>query len=101
MTTGEPLLCRGAMTHICTLKNLLASVDMSTNRVDRAAFERSDVCAVPAAGVIGEAAIMLVLADALLESFAADTLSRLKASLEGYRLELDQRMQRAEEGKAP
>lgn len=85
MTTGEMLRCRGAMKPISTLKRALASVDMESGAVSKAAFERSDVCAVPAAGVIGEAVVMLVLADAVLTTFAADTMTALRASLEERR----------------
>jgi chorismate synthase len=92
MTTGEPLLLRGAMKPISTLKQALRSVDMETGRADSAGFERSDICAVPAAGVIAEAVAMLVITDALLESFCADTLERLTASLHRYREELRARM---------
>lgn len=94
MTTGEPLVCRGALKPISTLKKALASVDMRTGEVEKAAFERSDVCAVPAAGVIGEAVVMLVLADAFLDSFSSDTLPRLTASVAAYRDELRDRMPR-------
>jgi chorismate synthase len=73
MTTGEPLVLRGAMKPISTLKKALASVDMERNQVQKAAFERSDVCAVPAAGVVGEAVVIFVLAEAFLESFGGDT----------------------------
>lgn len=92
MTTGEPLVCRGAMKPISTLRKPLRSVDLATGKAESAAFERSDVCAVPAAGVIGEAVVMLVLADAFLETFASDTLRRLKESLEAYRRSLSERM---------
>jgi len=92
MTTGEPLVCRGALKPISTLKKALASVDMRTGEVEKAAFERSDVCAVPAAGVIGEAVVMLVLATAFLESFASDTLPRLRSSVDAYGGELRDRM---------
>ncbi len=96
MTTGEPLVLRGAMKPISTLKKALRSVDMEHNVEQKAAFERSDVCAVPAAGVVGEAVVMFVLAQAYLESFASDTLHRLKTSLAAYREELDTRMRTAE-----
>jgi chorismate synthase len=95
MTTGEPLVCRGAMKPISTLRKPLASVDMATGLPEKAAFERSDVCAVPAAGVAGEAAVMLVLADAVLEMFGGDTLARVRAALDGYRAALRERMRRA------
>ncbi|HKK72396.1 MAG TPA: chorismate synthase [Candidatus Krumholzibacteria bacterium] len=98
MTTGEPLLCRGAMKPISTLKRALASVDMETGAVKKAAFERSDVCAVPAAGVIGEAVVMLTLADALLRTFAADTVGALRASLEERRTSYRERWSRTRHG---
>lgn len=82
MTTGEALAVRGAMKPISTLRKRLRSVDMDTGRAEAAGFERSDTCAVPAAGVIGEAVVALVLADALLESFGNDTVD---AILEGVR----------------
>jgi len=94
MTTGEPLLCRGALKPISTLKKALRSVDMRSNEEEKAAFERSDVCAVPAAGVIGEAVVMLALVDALLETFAADTMERLRASVTAFDEELRERMRR-------
>ena len=92
MTTGMPLVCRGAMKPISTLKKALRSVDMRTGQENKAAFERSDVCAVPAAGVVAEAVVMMVVADALLESFAADTLGRLQDSLARYQQSLRERM---------
>jgi len=82
MTTGEELIVRGAMKPISTLKKALASVDMRTGEVSEAGFERSDVCAVPAAGVIGEAVVMMVIADAVLEVVGGDTLSDVRAGLE-------------------
>lgn len=100
MTTGEPLCCRGAMKPISTLKRALASVDMDTGAVSKAAFERSDICAVPAAGVIGEAVVMLVLADAMLTTFAADTLTALTASLEERRQAHRDRWARIRDGGA-
>ena len=97
MTTGEALICRAALKPISTLKRALRSVDMRSNTEQKAAFERSDVCAVPAAGVIGEAVVLLVLADAVLECFGGDTLARVSSRLEDYRAELRTRM-RAKEG---
>jgi len=97
MSTGEPLLVRGAMKPISTLRKPLRSVDLSTNREEEAAFERSDVCAVPAAGVVGEAVVMLVLANAVLEGFGGDTLERIQSATETYREELRRRIRRAEE----
>jgi chorismate synthase len=81
MTTGEPLVVRGAMKPISTLKKPLPSVDMRTGEPSEAGFERSDVCAVPAAGVIGEAVVMGVVADAILEVTGADTLHDVHSAL--------------------
>jgi chorismate synthase len=82
------------MKPISTLKRALASVDMETGEVEKAAFERSDVCAVPAAGVIGEAVVMLTVADALLGTFAADTVGALRASVDERRASYRERWKR-------
>lgn len=84
VSTGEPLVVRGAMKPISTLRRPLPSVDLRDGSVADAAVERSDVCAVPAAGVVGEAMVALVLADALLEKFGGDSIPELKRNLEGY-----------------
>lgn len=72
MTTGEPLVIRGAMKPISTLLKPLRSVDIRTHRRKKSRYERSDVCALPAAGIVGEAVCAAVLADALLEKFGGD-----------------------------
>jgi len=84
VTTGEPLLVRGAMKPISTLRRRLPSVDLRDGSVGDAAVERSDVCAVPAAGVVGEAMVALVLADAILEKFGGDSLGEVRRNLEGF-----------------
>ena len=84
VTTGEPLLIRGAMKPISTLRKRLPSVDMRDGSEGDAAVERSDVCAVPAAGVVGEAMVALVLADALLEKFGGDSMGETRRNLEGF-----------------
>jgi chorismate synthase len=84
VTTGEPLVVRGAMKPISTLRRRLPSVDLRDGSPADAAVERSDVCAVPAAGVVGEAMVALVLADALLEKFGGDSVGELKRNLDGY-----------------
>lgn len=84
VTTGEPLLIRGAMKPISTLRKRLPSVDMRDGSKGDAAVERSDVCAVPAAGVVGEAMVALVLADALLEKFGGDSMGETRRNLDGY-----------------
>ncbi|MBE0476012.1 MAG: chorismate synthase [Coriobacteriia bacterium] len=85
MTDGEPLLLRAAMKPIPTLMTPLASVDLDTLEALDASRERSDVCAVPAAAVVAEAEVALVLADAYTEKFGGDRLEDLKAALAAYR----------------
>jgi chorismate synthase len=63
----------------------LQSVDVITHQPEEAVVERSDVCAVPAGGVVGEAMLALVLADALLEKFSPDSISEFDAALDNYR----------------
>jgi len=84
VTTGEPLLVRGAMKPISTLRKPLASVDLRDGSAGDAAVERSDVCAVPAAAVVGEAMVALVLADAFLEKFGGDSVGEIRRNFEGY-----------------
>ena len=84
VTTGEPLRLLGAMKPISTLRKRLPSVDLRDGSVGDAAVERSDVCAVPAAAVVGEAMVALVLADALLEKFGCDSLGEMRRNFEGY-----------------
>jgi chorismate synthase len=79
-----------AMKPIATLKRALASVDVVTKEAYEAAFERSDVCAVSAASVVGEAMVSIVLADALLEKFGADSMRELTRNVDGYRAQLAQ-----------
>lgn len=85
ITNGEPLVCRAAMKPIATLKKALASVDVVTKEPFDAAFERSDICAVAAASVVGEAMVAIVLADALLEKMGGDSMRELTRNLAGYR----------------
>jgi chorismate synthase len=80
ITNGELLIVRAGMKPISTLLSPVPSVDLSTGDERGAHIERSDVCAVPAAGVIGEAVLALVLADALLEKFGGDTLEEVRAA---------------------
>ena len=91
MTTGEPLIVRGAMKPISTLRKSLGSVDLRDGSVTNAAVERSDVCAVPAAAVVAEAMVALVLADALLEKFGGDSVAELKRNFDSYLAYLGQR----------
>ncbi len=84
MTTGEPLVVRVAMKPLSTLRSPLASVDIVTKERVEAAVVRSDVTAVPAAGVIGEAMAAIVLADAMVEKFGGDSLAEMRAAHEAY-----------------
>jgi len=77
-------LVRGLLKPISTLRRPLESVDLVTREPSRAAYERSDVCVVPAAGVIGEAMVALVLAQAFLEKFGGDSLGETRRNYDGY-----------------
>ena len=84
MTTGEPLVVRVAMKPISTLMRPLGTVDVATGSAASATAERSDVTAVPAMGVIAEAMLALVLAEAMLEKFGGDSLHEVQRNLDGY-----------------
>ena len=84
MTNGEPVVVRGALKPISTLSKQLPSVDLHTAAEIKAHYERSDVCTVPAAGVIGEAMVAVVLAGAMLEKFGGDSLAETRRNFEGY-----------------
>jgi chorismate synthase len=85
MTNGQDLLVRGFLKPISTLRKPLESVDLPTRDPALAAYERSDVCVVPAAGVIGEAMTAIVLAHAFLEKFGGDSLIETRRNYDGYR----------------
>ena len=84
MTSGTPLVARFAIKPIATLRNPLPSVDLDTGEPVQAHFERSDVCQVPPAGVIGEAMVAMVLADAFMEKFGGDSIPETRRNYEGY-----------------
>ncbi len=84
MTTGEPLVARVAMKPLSSLRRPLDSVDLKTGAPAKAERERSDVCAVPAAGIVGEAMVALVLADAMREKFGGDSLAEMRANYDAY-----------------
>jgi chorismate synthase len=88
VTNGEEIRVRGHLKPISTLRRALRSVDIDTKQEERAAFERSDITVVPAAGVIGEAMVALVLAHAMREKFGGDSLGEMKRNFEGYREQL-------------
>ena len=84
MTTGEPLVVRVAMKPISTLMAPLPTVDLASGAPASAQSERSDVTAVPAMGVIAEALVAIVLADAMLEKFGGDSLAEMRRNLAAY-----------------
>ena len=84
ITNGEELRIRGYMKPISTLRKPLHSVDIDTKTEDLAAFERSDITAVPAAGVIGEAMLAIVLANSMREKFGGDSMDEMKRNFDSY-----------------
>jgi chorismate synthase len=84
ITNGEEIRVRGFLKPISTLKTPLSSVDIETKEESKAAFERSDVTAVPAAGVIGEAMVAIVLADAFRQKFGGDSLGEMLRNFASY-----------------
>jgi chorismate synthase len=85
VSNGEPLVVRGAVKPISTLARPLPSADLVTGEaVDKAHYERSDISVVPAAGVVGEAMVMLTLADALLDKLGGDTIADTRDALDRY-----------------
>jgi chorismate synthase len=84
MSNGMPIVLRAAMKPIPTLRRPLASVDINSKKKFTAAYERSDVCAVPAASVIGEAVCAIVIADAFLDKFGGDSIEETRRNYEGY-----------------
>ncbi|MBI1983285.1 MAG: chorismate synthase [Acidobacteria bacterium] len=84
ITNGEDVVVRGYLKPISTLRQPLESVDFETKETVKAAYERSDVCVVPAAGVIGEAMVALVLARAFLEKFGGDSMGETRRNYQGY-----------------
>jgi len=84
ITTGEDIVIRAVMKPISTLRKPLSSVNIRTKKAVAAAVERSDVCAVPAAGVVGEAAAAIEVASAMIEKFGGDSIREMKRNYEGY-----------------
>ena len=93
ISNGESIVLRAAIKPIATLGKSLPSIDLSSGKVTHAHYERSDICVVPAAGVIGESMLALVLADTFLEKFGGDN---LKETMRNYRAYIDS-MQASEE----
>jgi chorismate synthase len=89
VTNGEPLVVRGAVKPISTLARPLPSADLVTGEsVEKAHYERSDISVVPAAGVVGEAMVMLTLASFIAEKFGGDTIDDVRTNLDAYRARL-------------
>ncbi len=84
LTTGEPLRVRAAMKPIATVPRALATIDVATGEATQAHHQRSDVCAVPAAGIVAEAMVALVLADAVAEKFGGDNVTETHRNVRGY-----------------
>lgn len=91
MTNGQPLRVRAAMKPISTVPRALATVDLATGEQATAIHQRSDVCAVPAAGVVVETMVALVLARAALRKFGGDSLAETRRNVEGYLASIAQR----------
>ena len=90
ITNGQDIVVRAMLKPISTLRRPLESADLVTKKPSEAAYERSDVCVLPAAGVIGEAMVSIVLAQALLEKFGGDSLGETKRNLESYLKQVNQ-----------
>ncbi len=84
MTTGDPLVLRAAMKPLPTLTKPLRSVDLATKEPAQALRERTDSCTVPAAGVVGEAMVALVLAAGYREKFGGDHIDDVRSALSAY-----------------
>lgn len=92
MTNGQPLIVRAAMKPISTVPRALKTVDMATGQPASAIHQRSDVCAVPAAGVVAEAMVALVLARAVLAKFGGDSLAENRRNINSYLEETHRRL---------
>lgn len=92
MTNGQPLIVRAAMKPISTVPRALKTVDMATGQPASAIHQRSDVCAVPAAGVVAEAMVALVLARAVLAKFGGDSLAEIRRNINSYLEETHRRL---------
>ncbi len=84
ISNGEPIVVRGAMKPIATLGKSLPSIDLYTGEVTGAHYERSDICVVPAGGVIGEAMLAIVLTNAVMEKFGGDNIKETLANYHSY-----------------
>jgi chorismate synthase len=90
ITNGQDIVLRGYLKPISTLRRPLLTADLKTKEAVKAAYERSDVCVVPAAGVVGESMAALELAVAFIDKFGGDSLDEMRRNFEGYQKQLDQ-----------
>jgi chorismate synthase len=90
ITNGEDVIVRGYLKPISTLRRVLGTADMVTKEPVQAAYERSDWCVVPAAGVAGEAMVALVLADAFLQKFGGDSFAETRRNFDNYARQIDE-----------
>ena len=90
ITNGEDVVTRGYLKPISTLRRALGTADLKTKEPVEAAYERSDICVVPAAGVVGEAMVALALGDAFLEKFGGDSIEETRRNYEGFQSQLDE-----------
>lgn len=95
MSTGSVLRVRAAMKPISTVPRALRTIDVATGEAATAIHQRSDVCAVPAAGVVAEAMVALVLAEAVLEKFGGDSVAEVARNLSGYLAAIPETMETA------
>ena len=100
VTNGQELRISASMKPIATLMSPLRSIDLDTGAQAAAAIERSDVCAVPAASIVGEAMVALVLADAVLERFGGDTVAELRGRSADWRRQVEERFARPRESRS-
>jgi chorismate synthase len=96
MSTGTVLRVRAGMKPIATIPHALRTVDIATGAAAEAHHQRSDVCAVPAAGVVAEAMVALVLANSMVEKFGGDSVEETKRNLAGYLSSIPARMRTAQ-----
>jgi chorismate synthase len=89
ITNGQDIVVRGYLKPISTLRRPLLTADMRTKEEVKAAYERSDVCVVPAAGVAGEAMVGFELASAFLEKFGGDSIEETRRNFQGFEKQLD------------
>ncbi len=90
ITNGEDVVLRGYLKPISTLRRALETSDLATKQAVKAAYERSDICVVPSAGVAGEAMVALILAEAFLQKFGGDSLAETRRNFQGYLQQLNE-----------